>query len=251
MSSSHLKRFGVRTIGIIAALRQEVGPFIEGLEDPRSITVGRFVIHQGVISGRPVSLVISGVGRKAAVNAAEVLIESSRPDIIVSTGFAGGLAEEAAAGTIVYGNDLVDDTGGRETFGVPDGFALPEGGVWGVILTSRYFISAVDHRRRLRDRFGAVAVDMESIHIGRVARGAGIPVIVARIISDDISAELPVMGLIMGGDGRLAIGRAIAYFARHPGTIIGFVRFMGNLTAHAHTLNGCLRRLVVSLPAGE
>lgn len=245
-----MKRLGVHTIGIIAALRQEVEPFIEGLETPRSITARRLVIHQGEISGRPVSLVVSGVGRKAAVNATKSLIESSRPDLIISTGFAGGLAEEAVAGTAVYGSDLVDDAGGRVTFGVPDGFALPEGGVWGVILTSRYFISAVDHRRRLRDRFGAVAVDMESIHIGRVARAAGIPVIVARIISDDLSAELPVMGSVMAGDGRLAIGRAIAYFARHPGTIIGFVRFMGNLTAHARTLNGCLRRLIVSLPTG-
>jgi adenosylhomocysteine nucleosidase len=237
----------VHTIGIIAALRQEIDPFMKGLEASRSETVGSFVIHQGEVSGRPVSLVISGVGRKAAANATRALIESCGPGLIVSTGFAGGLAEGLLTGTVVYGRDLVDDAGGRETFGVPEGFALPTGGVWGGILTSRRFISAVSHRRQLRDRFGAVAVDMESFHVGRVAREAGIPVIAVRVISDDLSAELPVMGSVTTADGRLDIRRAIPYFVRHPGKVIAFIRFMAGLNAHAHTLGVCLRRLVVSL----
>jgi len=240
----------VRTIGIVSALRQEGAPFIAGMDGVCGRTVGRFVIETGTIGGRCVSLVVSGVGRRPAREAAEALIEFSRPSLIVSTGFAGGLSEEAAAGVVVCGCDLVDEEGDRETFSVPDGFVLPAGGVWGVIVTSRHFVSAIDHRRELRDRFGAVAVDMESIHIGRAARAAGIPVLVTRVISDDLSAELPVMSSVTKMDGTVDVGRAIPYFIRHPGTIAAFIRFMTGLNTHADTLSDGLRRLVMSLSAG-
>ena len=238
----------MHTIGIIAALRQEADPFIKGLDASHCSHAGPLTVHRGAVGERPVSLVVSGVGRSAARDAAEALIELSRPNLIISIGFAGGLAEEAAAGTVVVGSEIVDDAGGREAFPAPDGFVLPAGAKRGVILTSRRFIHAVDHRRDLWDRFGAVAVDMESIHIGRIARAAAIPVLVVRVISDDLSAELPLMGSVMTTDGRLDIQRAIRYFLFHPDTIIPFVRFIGGLKSHADTLNRYLRQLIISLP---
>lgn len=238
----------MRTIGIIAALTLELKPLIRDLGDSRSEAFGPLVIRRGEVSGRSVSLAVSGAGKKAAERGAAALIEFSRPSLIVSTGFAGGLSEEAAAGRVVYGSDLVDEAGDRETFPIPAGFTHPAGGLSGLILTTRHFVSAVDHRRQLRDRFGAVAVDMESIHIGRIARQAGIPFIVARVISDDLSAELPVMRSVMNGDGSVHLPRAIAYFVRHPGTAVAFMRFMAGLNAHARTLDEHLRRLIVSLP---
>ncbi len=238
----------MRTIGIIAALKQEADPFIKGLDDYGSRRAGSCTIHEGTVAGRPISLIISGVGGRAARDAAGLLIGSSRPNLIISIGFAGGLTEKAAAGTVVIGSELVDDAGRRDTLTVPDGFVPPAGGMRGVILTSRGFIHAVDHRRQLRQRFGAVAVDMESIHIGRIARAAAIPVLVVRVITDDVSAELPVMGRVMTKEGQIDIGRAIPYFLFHPGTIGPFVRFVRNLTSHADTLNRYLRQLIISLP---
>ncbi len=237
------------TIAIIAALEQELKPLIRDLKIDRSMTVGPVVIHQGEVSGKPVVLVVSGEGKRGAERGAAALVGHCRPSIIVSTGYAGGLSEEAASGTIVYGSDLVDEEGGRETFVFPAGLALLPGEIRGVVLTTRHFVSAVNHRKQLRDRFGAAAVDMESIHLGRVARREGIPFVVARIISDDITAELPVLRSVMDRDGRIAVGRAVPYFLRHPGTFVPFVRFMIRLDAHAVTLAACLKRLIVSLDA--
>jgi adenosylhomocysteine nucleosidase len=237
-------------IGIIAALEQEIRHLIRDLENVRTVTTGSVTIHQGELSGRPVILAVSGAGKRAAERGAAALVEHFRPSIIVSTGFAGGLSEEATAGTIVYGSDLVDEAGGRETFPFPAGSAILPGEIRGVVLTTRHFVSAVNHRKELRDRFGAAAVDMESIHIARIARREAIPFVVARVISDDLSAELPVMRSVTDGDGRIDIRRAVPYFLRHPGTVVPFVRFIIRLDAHAVTLDACLRRLIMSLPAG-
>jgi adenosylhomocysteine nucleosidase len=240
----------VYTIGIIAALMQEAAPLIRGLDEPRYTPIGPYPAHRGTVSGRPVTVVISGEGRKAA-GGAEALIEAARPDLIISVGYAGGLIEGIGAGSVVVSNELVDDAGGREVFPTPGRFVPPAGGVWGVVLTSRRFIFAVDHRRELSDRFGAVAVDMESIHIGRIAREAGIGFLVVRVISDDLSAELPHMGSVMTEEGRLHIRRAIPYFLQHPGTIIPFIHFVGNLDAHADTLNRYLTEVIGSLPTAR
>lgn len=239
------------TIGIIAALMQEAAPLIRGLDDPRYTPIGPYPAHRGTVFGRPVFLVISGVGRRSAENATQVLIEAVRPNLIISVGYAGGLIEGIGAGSVVVSNELVDDAGGREVFPILDRFVPPAGGVRGVVLTSRRFIFAVDHRRELSDRFGAVAVDMESIHIGRIAREAGIGFLVVRVISDDLSAELPHMGSVMTEEGRLHIRRAIPYFLQHPGTIIPFIHFVGNLDAHADTLNRYLTEVIGSLPTAR
>lgn len=235
----------MQSIGIVVAQWQEAAPLVRTLENRRKRPVGSFTMFEGDIGGKSVSIIISGVGRRAAQGAASALIKSVSPAIVISSGFAGGLLPDYPAGTIVVSRELVDDAGLREIFPTRDAlFSVPPAKT-GVVLTSSRFVSSVRHRRELNERTRAVAVDMESIHVARVSREAGIPFLVVRVISDDLSAELPVMAEIFTRDGRLSVMRAISYFLRHPRFLLPFVRFMRNLDAHAVSLARYLTDLIV------
>ena len=235
------------TVGIVAAIQTEAAHLIKSLVNPRTGRIGSLTVFRGDIGDKAVSIIISGVGRRAAQDAAEALIKEGSPDLIISTGFAGGLSPDFPRGGIIVSCDLVNESGERETFSTLDSFVTPPPGKRGVVMTSSHFVSSTRHKKELNERLGAIAVDMESFHVGRVARGAGVPFLVVRVISDDLSHELPVMGSFFTKDGRLDLGGAILYFLRHPATCIPFVRFMVELDSHAKTLNRYLGELIVSL----
>jgi adenosylhomocysteine nucleosidase len=237
----------MHTIGVIAAIETEAAPLIRSLKNRCRGRTGAFDLVSGDIGDKSVSVVVSGVGGRAAADAAGALIGGNSLDLIVSIGFAGGLVPDFPQGTIVVSHEVAGEAGDRAAFPTLDGFVVPPPGKGGVVVTSSRFVYATKHKRDLAERLGAVAVDMESLYVGRVAQEAGVPFLVVRVISDDLSHELPVFGSFFTKEGRLDLTRAIPYFLRHPGTLIPLVRFMGGLVRHAATLDRYLRRLIAGL----
>jgi adenosylhomocysteine nucleosidase len=237
----------MHTIGVIAAIRTEAAPLIRGLRNPRRGRAGAFDLVTGDIADKTVTVVVSGVGGRAAHKAAAALIEGIPVDLIVSIGFAGGLVPDFSRGTIVVSHEVTDETGDRTAFPTLDRFVVPPPGKGGVVVTCSRFVYATKHKRELAEKLGAVAVDMESLYIGRAAQEAGVPFLVVRVISDDLSHELPFLGPFFTNEGGLDLARAIPRFVRHPGTFIPLVRFMGGLVRYAATLDRYLLGLIAGL----
>ena len=112
-------------------------------------------------------IVPGGIGANAAERAARGLIKA---DILISAGYAGGLT--APRSTIIV--DTQDPELDR---------ALPPA-TRGRIADSQTMIATPGARARLAAATGAVAVDMESAAIARVARERGIPFAAVRVITD-------------------------------------------------------------------
>ena len=190
------------TLGIVTALEMERG-WIEPTGDAVFIEVG-------------------GMGRSRAEAAAARLLNRGA-SALVSWGIAGGLDPSLEAGTVVVPEVVIDTSGGRKQTdaawrnrlltGV--GQSVPTS--TGPILHAERVVTTPARKRELHDRWDAVAVDMESAGVARVAEDAGGPWLVVRAVADAADHELPKSAMKVCDDsGRLRIAAILGLVLR-PG----------------------------------
>ena len=113
------------------------------------------------------------VARKARARAARVGLGVTLPlpeGRLVSFGFAGGLVPDLERGTLLTATRIVSETGEKLWEGEP---IEVDGARQAVICSTDRVIDDPQERRRLADRTGAVAVDMESGKLAATGRLAG------------------------------------------------------------------------------
>ncbi|WP_301098462.1 5'-methylthioadenosine/S-adenosylhomocysteine nucleosidase [Otariodibacter sp.] len=195
-------------IGIIGAMAQEVEILKSYILEPKEIDIAGCKIYEGKINNIDVALLQSGIGKTAAALGTTLLLTLTKPDMVINTGSAGGLASSLNVGDIVISNDVrhhdVDVTAfGYEKGqlpGNPAGF-LPDtqlvdiaikesekagiNAVSGLICSGDTFINGTDAISKIKENFpNVVAVEMEAASIAQVCHAFNIPFVVVRAISD-------------------------------------------------------------------
>lgn len=152
---------------------------------------------------------------------------------IISFGIAGGLAPDIASGTIVVGTSVL--SGGR---------SYPANAVWsqrlasaledatslesvrhGAVVGSPTVIAAREAKAALYKATGAIAADMESQVVARIASARSVPFAVLRAIADTADQRLPpaaVNGL--KPDGRPDIIGVLRSLAAEPAQLPDLIR---------------------------
>ena len=154
----------------------------------------------------------SGVGKVNAAAATTRMIMESRPDCIISTGCAGGLAPNlnvmdvvVSSQTCYHDVDCGEGFAPGQLMGMPErfdasaslyakamGLSAPAGSkiVGGLICTGDAFCTRKEQTDAILERFpDAAAVDMESAAIAHVCSLYDIPFISFRIISDSANGD--------------------------------------------------------------
>jgi adenosylhomocysteine nucleosidase len=126
---------------------------------------------------------------------------------LVSFGFAGGLHDGLECGDVLDATRVVDAEGNVVWEGGPLGVS---GARQGTILAADTVVDDPAERRRLHDRTGADAVDMETGALARSGRLVGC----VRAISDTPSRTLGPVARTLGPDGRLAMRGVAGALAR-------------------------------------
>jgi len=127
---------------------------------------------------------------------------------LVSFGLAGGLHDELEVGAVLDATRVVAEDGSVLWEGASLG---ARGAREGTILATDRVVDDPIERRRLHERTGADAADMESGPIARAGRLAG----VVRAISDTPSRPLGPLAQAVGPDGRVA-WRGVARVLARP-----------------------------------
>ena len=197
-------------IGIIGAMDEEVAILKESMEVQDTLERAGMTFVKGIMSGKEVVVVRSGIGKVNMGICAQILIDCFGVDTLINTGVAGSLDADINIGDIVISTDAVQhdmdvsmlgDPVGQiprmDTFSFPADEKLVKLAVevnkevnpdiqtfTGRVLSGDQFISDKDKKKWLIETFGASCTEMEGAAIAQAAYLNGIPYLVIRAISD-------------------------------------------------------------------
>lgn len=197
-------------IGIIGAMEEEVARLKEEMEIKEIIEKAGMSFAKGMLEGKEVVIVRSGIGKVNMAVCAQILADVFQVDTLINTGVAGSLDAAIDIGDIVISTDAVQHDMDTSVFGdklgqVPrmDIYAFPadprlvEAAVaankeanpdihtfTGRVLTGDQFISGTEKKEWLIKEFDGKCAEMEGAAMAQVAYINKISYVIIRAISD-------------------------------------------------------------------
>lgn len=194
-------------------------------------------------------LACSGAGANNARTASELLITQGATRLI-SWGCAAALSETLKPGDLVLADTLIDAEGGQ----------IDSHPVWhsytkhmlsttldvhaGNLAESHSIVATGKDKKKLHTQTGAVALDMESIAIAKVARQHNLPFLAIRAIADPVDMDLPkAIKHSLNNEGDVALGKLLLFVALHPTELPGLIKLGLHFNAAKNTLKSVAKQL--------
>lgn len=192
-------------IGIIVAMDKELVQLKGLLEESTVERRNKKDFILGSIDGKEIILQKCGIGKVNSAIGTVEMINNYSPDLIISTGVAGGADDRMNVCDVVIGTEYRyhdaycgDDCRFGQIMGMPEAFHTPANLIdkalaacgqstafKGLIVSGEWFVNTQNKMRAILARFPkAVAVDMESTSIAQTCHIYGVPFISFRVISD-------------------------------------------------------------------
>ncbi|MEX2288264.1 MAG: 5'-methylthioadenosine nucleosidase [Planctomycetaceae bacterium] len=207
-------------VGMVCALPIEMGAFLDRCERVRKYTGGKFTFRGGRYDEVRVAVVESGMGFARARRATESLIEAHSPPWVLSVGFSGALRSDMKVGDIVMAETIVDTHGHELAVDLKMPGNPGSGLHTGRLVTVDQMVRKVDEKKQLAEKYAAIAVDMESLAVAQVCRDRKTPFLAVRVISDDMSSDLPAEVLsVVGATGSIRLGAALGSIWKRPSSL--------------------------------
>ncbi len=209
----------MRSLGVEVALKAEARCLVRGQE------TGDFIcLPEGMVIG------LSGIGPERACQTARALLEKGATALL-SWGCAGGIHPKVSPGDLVLPETVI--AADRSVFytdvdwhrclytclnGHLDIYTDP-------LLECHSVLTGPGEKSELSQRYGAIAVDMESAAVARVAHQAGVPFMAIRAIADSSDSSIPLSGLVaVDGHGHVCLPRLLKGILFHPADLFSLIR---------------------------
>lgn len=246
-------------IGLVFALPYEIRPVVDRCRGVRKTIGHGFVLYEGVLGERRLAMVQAGVGAKRATAATEALVNGHQPRWVVAAGFAGSLSEEVHTGDLIMATEVGDEAGAvlamdlRLDSGA--GVSSGEGAGRSVrvhtgrLLTLDRIIRSAEEKRAVGAKHAALAVDMESMAVARVCRDRQVRFLAVRVISDDLSHDLPPEVLsVLGPSRTFRAGAVVGALLKRTGAVKELWRLRNQAKSAARRLASFLEGVIQQLP---
>ncbi|MDO9214705.1 MAG: phosphorylase [Methylococcales bacterium] len=231
--------------GIVVALPQEIS----------TLTARKVVKGQCVFLTDSLALAYSGAGASNAEAAAKLLIEQGATRLI-SWGCAGALSANLTSGDLVLADELIDADGAMITIDhewhrrvrtvlekaacQSSGFALR----CGSLLESKTLVATSHDKQQLHRQSAAIALDMESVAVAKVAHAHALPFLVIRAIADPVTMDLPqAVSHALNEQGDVQLGKLLIFLLTHPSELKGLITLGQHFNAAKNTLKAVAQQL--------
>lgn len=197
-------------IGIIGAMDEEVSQIVEVMEVTETYEKATMTFKKGVLNGKDVVIVRSGIGKVNAAVCTQILVDHFDVDYVINTGIAGSLKAEIDIADIVLSKDVLHHDVDACGFGYPVGQiprmdvlsfeadarlielgeaackkVVPSIGVHvGRVVSGDQFISDKEVKDRIKKNFDGFCTEMEGAAIAQTAYLNKVPFLILRAISD-------------------------------------------------------------------
>jgi len=197
-------------VGIIGAMEEEVAALKEAMEIQEVVEKASMTFCKGVLCGKDVVVVRSGIGKVNAGICAQILVDRFEVDVLINTGIAGSLNAAIDIGDMVISTDAVHHDMDATIFGDEIG-QVPRMAVryfpadaelvakakaanekanpdiktfTGRVATGDQFVASKEVKERIVSNFGAYCTEMEGVGIAHAAYLNNISYVIIRAISD-------------------------------------------------------------------
>jgi nucleoside phosphorylase len=267
METVRMVRDGAPLTGIVAAMEEEIAPLQARLVDGRRVAVTGAQVTVGALGGARVALVVTGDGAGNARRGLAAFLAAMTPERLVFLGVAGGLSASLAAGALVVGAHVVDETDGRVHAGPRDLVELAETlarARRGVAVTALRIADSAEDKRRLfalamtrvptdddlSER--AAVVDLESAVFVSLANGAGVPWLVLRAVSDTAVEAVPaLLNRSRDAGGAVRRDRVARGLLTNPRALLPLLALRGRVRTCADNLARAVELVLGALRTGE
>lgn len=247
-------------IGIITAMPEEYRAVAAGLGAVTAISLGNLRAGRSISAGYEFLVVESGMGFDNAARAAEALISDDCPDLLISTGFCGGIDPELQAGDVVVAERIIiANAEGFEEIPVlfsviGQNFVARQAGegertVGGGFVSTPVITSKARLAAMLSGSCQNQVVEMESGAVANIAAENNIPLLAIRAVSDIAEEELgfSLDEFCDPGLRRIRISKVLLTILRKPHIIPQLLRLSRSSRRAAESLTAALSRLFSTL----
>jgi adenosylhomocysteine nucleosidase len=231
-------------IAVTFALPAESAEFLRRLKNKSRADRNGVALTRGAVDDRQVEILHTGVGEKVSHERVAKLLQSQQFELLISSGFAGGLDDQLQLGDLLAAENFstIDPAKTRSSFSE---LRIRTGN----LLTVPVLIHSSEERRGIARTSGAAAVDMETEFIARACAARGIPLLSLRVITDTPQKLFPAPPNILFdiAKQRTDLTKVSKFFVTHPHRIPRLVQFARRIALARKVLANALVKVLKDL----